>query len=293
MSRHCILLSTIFLIVSSLTVNAQTEIELPYTTPDHITWKGEERAFFYKDWQTDVITNISTPSIEVYQPKKPNGTAVIIAPGGGLMANSIESEGRLVAKWLNEKGITAFVLKYRLVPTNKESVEEVDQYAKKDPVLFSELLNQVLPYSIRDAFQAILYVRENAAQLKVDPSKIGFMGFSAGGAVAMGTSYYYNKENRPDFVVNVYPWTEVMPLRFPREDVPPMLVVCAQNDPLNLAMGANNLYNSWVNNGHKAALIMFSKGGHGFGMRKSGLASDNWISQFYAWAIDESFIITK
>ncbi|MBB6463747.1 alpha/beta hydrolase [Flammeovirga kamogawensis] len=279
--------------MTGLIASGQNQINLPFTPADHIEWKGEERAFFYKNWQTDVITNISIPSIEVYQPKKPNGTAVIIAPGGGLMANSIESEGRLVAKWLNKKGITAFVLKYRLTPTSKESVDEVDRYSKEDPVLFSQLINQVLPYSIRDAFEAILYVRQNAEKFNINTNKVGFMGFSAGGAVAMGTSYYYNNENRPDFIVNVYPWTEVMPIRFPRNDAPPMLVVCAQNDPLNLAMGANNLYNSWVNNGHKAALIMFSKGGHGFGMRKLGLASDNWINQFYDWAIDENFVIEK
>jgi len=134
-------------------------------------------------------------------------------------------------------------------------------------------------------------VREHAEELQIDKNKVGFMGFSAGGAVAMGVSYYYTPESRPNFLVPVYPWTEVMPIKRPRKNAPPMLVVCASNDPLGLAPGAISLYNSWLNNGLSVGLHMYSKGGHGFGMRTKNLASDNWIEQFYQWATDEGFLI--
>lgn len=223
--------------------------------------------------------------MEVFKPDEPNGTAVIIAPGGGLYAHSINSEGNDVAKWLNKKGITAFVLKYRLVPTGENAIKDFSD----DGVKAYEKVEKVLPLSINDGLAAISYVRSHAVEFNIEPNKIGFMGFSAGGAVTMGVTFNYAVHNRPDFIVPVYPWMTVIKSYEVPSDAPPMLVICATDDPLGLAQESIDLYTNWLKSKKSTGLHMYSKGGHGFGMRKQELPSDKWISRFYDWAITEGF----
>lgn len=270
---------------------SQEIIELPYKEDGQIKWIGDEKEYFSEIWQTQVVTNVSIPTMQVFKPDtaKTNGTSVIIAPGGALYALSINSEGNDVAKWLNEKGITAFVLKYRLVPTGEDGVQEVMQIGEK----IMENVAPVLPLSIEDGMAAVSYVRKNAESLGINPQKIGFMGFSAGGAVTMGVGYNYSQDSRPDFLVPVYPWTSAMSVKECRGDAPPMLIICATDDPLGLASGSIELYSSYLKAEKNIALHMYSKGGHGFGMRKQGLPSDSWISRFYDWALAEGIIDTK
>ncbi|EAR00159.1 alpha/beta hydrolase [Maribacter sp. HTCC2170] len=275
----------ILMIFTSMVSCGQEIIELPFSPCDGVTWEGGEKEYFSELWQTQVVTNVSVPSMEVFRPQNPNGTAVIIAPGGALYAHSINSEGNDVAKWLNTKGITAFVLKYRLVPTGEDGIKDFnddreDVYKKVD---------KIMPHSVNDGLAALEHVIKNANKYNVESGKIGFMGFSAGGAVTMGVTYNYSEKNRPDFIVPVYPWTTVMKKNEVPTDAPPMLVICATNDPLDLAEGSINLYSDWLKNKKKTGLHMYSQGGHGFGMRTQNLPSDNWISRFYEWALVEGF----
>ncbi len=267
------------------TLTAQEIVNLPHEEIKEATYKGGEKAYFSKIWQNDVVTNVSAPTMEVFRPKNPNGTAVIVAPGGGLYALSIKSEGTDVAHWLNTKGITAFVLKYRLVPTGKDGVKEITDEANTNPARIGERVTPILPYSYADGLTAISYVRQNAEKYKIDPEKIGFMGFSAGGAVTMGVAYNYNETNKPNFLVPVYPWTVVIPIQDVPQDAPPMFVVCSSDDPLGLAPGSVELYSSWLKAEKPAALQMYAKGGHGYGMKAQNLPSDTWIERFYEWAI--------
>ena len=279
----------IFILPCFLLTTAQEKINLPFQNPENNKWTGGEKQYFSKIWETEVITNVSVPTITIYKadPKLNTGTSVIIAPGGALYALSIESEGIQVAKWLAKKGINAFVLKYRLVPTGEDGVAEISELSQKNPEKVGDEVAKVIPYSIADGLEAINYVRLNAEQLSVDPNKIGFMGFSAGGAVTMGVAYGYSKENRPDFLVPVYAWTDAVPVQIPKTDAPPMIIICASDDPLGLAKGSIQLYNSWQDANLNVALHMYSKGGHGFGMRKQGLPSDSWIERFYDWSVIE------
>ncbi|WP_430909091.1 alpha/beta hydrolase [Maribacter sp. 2-571] len=272
---------------------AQEIIEVPHEKASEVVWEQPEKEYFSEIWQTQVVTNIATPTMEVFRPETPNGTAVIIAPGGGLYALSIESEGKNVAKWLNEKGITAFVLKYRLVPTGTDGVKDISEDGATDPSKILKKVAPVMPYSIADGLAAVRYVREKADTFSIDPKKIGFMGFSAGGAVTMGVTYSCKSEDRPDFIVPVYTWTYAMPVKEVPADAPPMLVVCASNDPLGLAPGSTELYASWLKAGKTVGLHMYAKGGHGFGMKKQGLPSDSWISRFYDWAVSEGITNTS
>lgn len=286
-----ILIPTLFSIIMGF---SQEIIELPNKGSEHIVWEHEEKEYFSKIWQTQVVTNVSKPTMQVFKPKNTNtGVAVIVAPGGALYAHSINSEGNDVGKWLAEKGITAFVLKYRLVPTGKDGVAEVTELTNTNPQKIGEEVAKVLPLSINDGLNAIAYVRENADKYSINTSKIGFMGFSAGGAVTMGVGYNYTKENRPDFLVPVYAWTEVIEVKEPKKDVPPTLLICATDDPLDLAKGSIALYESLRKSGKSVALHMYAKGGHGFGMRTQNLPSDNWIQRFYEWAIAEEIIQFK
>lgn len=278
----------LIIIIGGINISISQEIvNLPYDKPTETVWQGGEKEYFSDIWQTQVVTNVSIPTMQVFRAENPNGTSVIVAPGGGLYALSINSEGNDVAKWLNKKGITAFVLKYRLVPTGDDGVKEIMEVGDK----LGEKVDPVLPLSVADGLSAISHVRKNAEAYGVNPTKIGFMGFSAGGAVTMGVTFNYTKVNRPDFIVPVYPWTTVMGEYEVPADAPPMLVVCATDDPLGLAQGSVDLYSSWLKNSKTTGLHMYSKGGHGFGMKKQGLPSDGWISRFHEWSIAEGITV--
>jgi acetyl esterase/lipase len=182
------------------------------------------------------------------------------------------------------------VLKYRLVPTGEDGVKEISEEGATNPQRIMERITPVMPFSIADGLAAVQYARENAAKFNINPDKIGFMGFSAGGAVTMGVAYNYDKTNRPDFLVPVYPWTKAYPVQEAPIDAPPMLVICSTDDPLGLAQGSVDLYSSWFNAKKPVALQMFAKGGHGYGMKTQGLPSDHWIQRFHDWAMAEGII---
>ncbi len=282
----------LFILMAGMVMNAQEIIPLPYEKPEGVLWEGGEKAFFSDIWNTEVVCNVSRPTMEVFRPDpdKANGTSVIIAPGGGLYALSIESEGNMVARWLAEKGVTAFVLKYRLVPTGKDGVRDLNETSSNNLDEFKRLVSTVIPYSVADGLAAIKYVREHAAGMGLKKDRIGFMGFSAGGAVTMGVAYNASEESQPNFLVPVYAWTDAMPVREITGAEPPMLVICATDDPLGLAKGSVALYNSWYDARQSVALHMYSEGGHGFGMKSQGLPSDTWIERFYDWGIAEDLI---
>ncbi|KPM46816.1 1,4-beta-xylanase [Jiulongibacter sediminis] len=282
------------LALSLLTFSAfgQQIIPLDHKPVPGVSYENPEKQFYSEAWQTQVVTNVSKPVLMVYEPEegKKNGTSVIIAPGGGLYGLSINSEGIDVAKWLNEKGITAFVLKYRLVPTGEDGSTEIGVEMRNSPGTLFRKVAEVLPYSVNDGLTAIGYVRTHAKEMGIDPGKIGFMGFSAGGAVTMGVAYNYTKDSRPDFLVPVYAWTTAQPVRTAPQDGPPMLLVCATDDGLGLAAGTIDIYNSWYTQNLTVGLHLYSKGDHGFGMKKQGLPSDHWIERFYDWAVTEKIV---
>ncbi|MEA1787424.1 alpha/beta hydrolase [Arenibacter sp. GZD96] len=282
--------STLLLLCTAISWS-QEIIQLPYKPSSTVSWEGSEKSYYSDIWQTQVVTNVSVPTMEVFRPnaEEANGTAVIIAPGGGLYALSINSEGNDVAKWLNKKGITAFVLKYRLYPTGADGVKEITEAGAS--VITN--VKPILPLAVEDGLKTIAEVRANAALYNIDPNKIGFMGFSAGGAVTMGVALQATKENRPNFIVPVYPWMTVVGDYEVPQDAPPMLVICASDDPLDLAAPSASLYAAWLQAGKPVGMHMYAKGGHGFGMRKQNLPSDKWIERFYEWSLAEGITVPR
>ncbi len=253
--------------------------------PGSENWKQQEKENRNNLWQTRVVYNVKDPTLIAIMPEpaKANGTAVIICPGGGFQALSIDSEGLDVARWLSARGIACFVLKYRLIESlTDDPVKEVmDKMG--DPKKLDEAVAPILRLAVEDGKAAIGYVRQHAREYGIKPNHIGIMGFSAGGTLTASVAYTYTPETRPDFVAPIYlqyDWTikPAVPA-----DAPPMFILAATDDQLGLAPHSIALYQAWTSSKKSAELHLFSKGGHGFGMRKQDLPSDRWIERFGDW----------
>jgi acetyl esterase/lipase len=218
-----------------------------------------------------VILDVVTPTLTVYLPQRSRatGTGIIIAPGGYCVALAIDVEAREVARRLLERGIAAFVLKYR---TQEKTQEGVPTNLDMD---------QACRYGIADGIQAIRVVRRHAAEWGVSPDRVGFMGFSAGGMVASGALLGKNPAARPSFAALVYgaPFG-VMPA-IPAK-LPPIFMAWAQDD--SLAAGSMVRFRRALQAaGTRPAVHVYSAGGHGFGVKKQGTSSDRWLDDFFAW----------
>jgi acetyl esterase/lipase/lysophospholipase L1-like esterase len=252
--------------------------------PGSESWSWDEAENDNNVFNTKVVYNVVHPTLGIFlpDPSIATGTAVIICPGGSFHTLSINSEGYDEAKWLNQHGVAAFVLKYRLVHslTNDPVKELIAKMGKKD---FEQQVSKIIPLGIADARLAIAYVREHAAEYNLSPSRIGIMGFSAGGTLAAAAAYNYTPANKPDFVAPVYPYFPPALQSTIPADAPPMFITAATNDNLGLAPHSVDLYTKWIASKHSAELHMYAKGGHGFGMRKQNLPTDNWIERFNDW----------
>ena len=264
---------------------AQDVIPLyPGTAPGSTPENYPEKEYFSKAWNTEVVSNVTKPTLTVFKPSAElrNGTAVVICPGGGFMALSINSEGIDVAKYLAAKGVTAFVLKYRLAHTGEDATEEFSAlYA--DRAKFSETIGKVIPLSIADGLAAVTYVRQHAAEWAISPDRVGIIGFSAGGTVSAGVAFRYAADGRPVFVAVIYGAAGRLKDAPVPTDAPPMFIAAATDDNLGLAPDSVALYEKWTSAHKPAELHMYAKGGHGFGMRKQNLPTDHWIERFTDW----------
>lgn len=263
-----------FLVVCS--ARSQTVNIWPGVAPGSESWTQKERVIENTPVGT-VIFNVVTPTLTAYLPErsKATGTGVIIAPGGAFVALAISLESNDVARWLQERGIAAFVLKYRIIEKLGEGIPanlNMDEAGK---------------YGIADGVQALKVVRQHAAEWGVSPDRIGFMGFSAGAMVTSGALLQQDAAARPNFAAMIYggPFG-VMPT-IPAK-LPPMFLAWAQDDPVALAPVVK-FYDALRSAGHKPEVHIFSNGGHGFGMRKQGTTSDHWIDAYYYWLEAQGF----
>lgn len=264
---------------------AQDVIPLyPGTPPGSTQENYPEKAYFSKSWNTEVVANVTKPTLTVFKPSPElkNGTAIVICPGGGFMALSIASEGTDVAKYLAAKGVTAFVLKYRLAHTGEDATAEFTAlYADRQK--FRDILEKVVPLSIADGLAAVAYVRQHASEWGVSPDRVGIIGFSAGGTVAAGVAFRYAPDGRPAFAALIYAAGSTFKDSPVPTDAPPLFVAAATDDNLGLAPDSVALYEKWTSAHKPAELHMYAKGGHGFGMRTQHIPTDHWIDRFSDW----------
>ena len=250
--------------------------------PGSEDWKHTEQESRTNLWQTRVAFNVVNPTLTVVQPEpgKVNGTAVVICPGGAFFGLSIDSEGFDVARWLKDRGVTCFVLKYRLVPCKTDDpTRELMMRGNLDDVVAP-----IVKLALADGQAAIAYVRKHAKEFGVNPDRIGIIGFSAGGTVTASVAFNYTPESRPNFVAPIYlayNWT-IKDKGVPK-DAPPIFVLAATDDPLGLAPQSVAIYQDWTAARKPAELHLYSKGGHGFGLRRQNLPSDHWIQLFADW----------
>ncbi|HYK46491.1 MAG TPA: alpha/beta hydrolase [Parafilimonas sp.] len=278
------------IILSSFHSNAQTVIPLYNgAAPGSENWNWNEKEI--KAEIGTIVMDVSHPSLTAYIPANPNGTAVIIAPGGAFHVLAFDLEGTEVAKRLNAKGITAFVLKYRVVHDDPAHPENSigNLFATKNFKKLDSLNAPVVPLAMQDGLAAVKYVRQHAADYKIDPNKIGFMGFSAGGTVTMSVVYSATDDSRPNFVAPIYAYEgAIIGSNVPSAKTP-IFITAASDDDLGLATHSVHIYSKWLDAGQPAELHMYEKGKHGFGMKKQNLPVDSWIERFEDWLATHGF----
>jgi acetyl esterase/lipase len=234
------------------------------------------------------IRNVVTPTLTVYQPSagSANGTALIVCPGGGYYALMFNYEGTDVAEWLATRGITAFVLKYRVTPTPPDLAATTPEMKELFASLQSDFdttihkLDPARAIAIADGRQAIRYVRDHAAQWHIVPDRIGIMGFSAGAGLTMGVILDHDAASRPNFAAPIYGYMDDEPLP---KDAPPIFIVASQADGLVPSERSIRIYQKWTAAKLPGELHLFEQGPHGFGFRQLGLAVDHWPQLFENW----------
>jgi len=227
-----------------------------------------------------VVSGIHHPSITAYLPEasKATGAAVIIAPGGGHMELWIDHEGYNPAKWFRDRGIAAFVLKYRL--------------AREPGSTYTVDGNE-----LADMQRAIRLVRSRAGEWGIDTARIGVMGFSAGGEVAALSAMRFDggsngaadvidrQSSRPAFQALIYPGGSA---RFEvAQHAPPVFLVGGYKDRPDIAEGVAKVYLKYKEAGVPAELHIYANAGHGFGMRATNKgAMTGWPERFTEWLAD-------
>lgn len=255
----------------------------PNGAPEKEGFTLEEEKEIPKKNENDVkrLTNVSDPTLAVYAPQNPNGTAVIVCPGGGYNILAIEHEGTQVCEWLNELGVTGLLLKYRVPARDKEN-------PSKEP--------------LQDLQRAIGIARKNAAEWGIAPDRIGVLGFSAGGNLVVLGSLHANERTyqfdpaldvedaTPNFLIPIYPayLTEkenefkLRPEITVSQKAPPVFLIHAHDDRITAA-GSALLYLEYKKLGLPAELHIYSQGGHGYGMHKGDKPVLTWSQRAGEW----------
>lgn len=260
------------------TMKAQEEIKLYKNGPSEISGITEKEENHGNTW----VTNITEARMYAYiVPKeKSSGAAVLICPGGGYGGLAVEHEGSQVAVWLNTLGISAFVLYYRMP-------------------------NHHWEIPLKDAQTALQMIRDGAKKWNIDRHKIGIAGFSAGGHLASTAGTHFNSKNRPDFMILVYPVITMIGdgtcqnllgetpssqliNQFSNEQqvsskTPPAFILAALDDDVVAVEHSFKFHKALQAKNIASEIYTYNKGGHGFGMRKSGQEVDNWPEVLKTW----------
>ena len=281
--------------------------------PGTESWTQEEQVLEDADGLTYI--NVTDPELEVFVPDKPNGSGMLVCPGGGFYMVCYTKEGINAARRLNERGITAFVLKYRTNPFFREDGSKYEDAAEMMGDYFTRILlperdrmaglqglapeeaeislsiesaeNTDTRWAYADADRAMAVIRENAAKWNIDPDRIGIMGFSAGAMTAMNQAFHHSEATRPDFVAAVY------------TGVPEGFEVPADAAPLFLCSPVNDIFQpqetyrvltAWRAAKVPVELHYYSKCGHGFAVTQQNAGCDLWMDAMFAFMKDAGFL---
>ena len=238
-----------------------------------------------------IVRNVASATVTPFLPAagRATGAAVIVAPGGGFYFLGMGNEGVPVATWLAKHGIAAFLLKYRTIATPRDAAAfsaAVQNAAAKQRTSgsASPLAGEVEARD--DMIAALRLVRERAPAYKVDPNRIGVLGFSAGAITTLNATLADVRDARPAFSGLIYGRMSAVTVP---ADAPPIFVALAGDDPFLKDQGFG-LVQSWRAAGKLAELHSYERGGHGFGMKRQGFTSDYWDAQFLAWLRAADFL---
>lgn len=237
-----------------------------------------------------MVGNVTTPTLTVYRPASgtANGTAVIVCPGGGFQMLAVTHEGEMVARWLADRGITAFVLKYRvrMIPGFSMPVD-----LRKYPERFADFARSFepgRPIAIADGIQAMRFLRANANRFGIRPDRVGMMGFSAGAITTMGVILNGVPSDRPNFAAPIY--GAMIEDKAPPKDGPPLFVAVTQDDNAVPVDQSVDIFSRWTAANLSAELHVYERGGHGFGMRPINQPVGDWTKAFEAWLKSHGWI---
>lgn len=239
--------------------------------------------------QETVLRNVTYPTLTpvLPAPGTANGTAVIVAPGGGFMMLAMQNEGWRIAQALADRGVTAFVLKYRLHPTPRDDglwMAEMKRQFESALDETGKLAEIPDPGAGKDALAALKLVRARAGEWGIDPRRVGMIGFSAGAmatlaAVLDAPGDGDPQTTPPDFIGYIYGPMEKVEVP---ADAPPLFVALAIDDDL-FGKGEFSLVSAWTAASRKVELHAYQTGGHGFGLGRPGTTSNRMMDQFLAW----------
>ncbi|QAY78114.1 alpha/beta hydrolase [Sphingosinicella sp. BN140058] len=229
------------------------------------------------------VRNVRMPTITPFlpDPAKATGAAVIVAPGGAFLSLSMDEEGFKVARSLADRGIAAFVLKYRLQETPADDAAFMAEVGR----VFGEAgkgdaRGRPAPsQSVADALQALKIVRARAAEFRVDPAQVGLIGFSAGAQTGLETALVSDSPSRPAFLGFVYGPMRAIPVP---ADAPPMFAAIALDDGLFGRQGFG-IVEAWHQANRPVELHAYERGDHGFGVGRPGTTTMLMIDEFVAW----------
>lgn len=299
MKKSCFYISIICILCMSFQLYAQNDTFPLWkgNIPDAIKADDYKEETVYKDGELTKVSRVSQPTLTVYSPAKPNGTAVLILPGGGYAHLSMYKEGKKVAQWLNSLGITAFVLKYRL---------------PNDTIMKDK---SIAP--LQDAQEAIREIKRNATKWNIKPDRVGVIGFSAGGHLAASLSNRFAENTyavtdttsaRPDFALLIYPVismqndiahkgsqrnllgenpsTEAITKHSNENAVnaacPPTFLVHAADDKSVPVVHTQLYYKALQQHNIPAEIHIYETGGHGFGLGND-VANSKWPEACRQW----------
>ncbi len=247
---------------------------------------------WFRQWGEPMARNVSTATLTPFlpDPAKANGTAVIVAPGGGFRWLSMNNEGWKVARALADQGVAAFVLKYRLQPTPesldgfKESMDRTFAPVAGAPGEAPRPPRPDLTNQLQDAEAAYRLILQRAKEWGVNPDRIGMIGFSAGAGLTMHCTLN-SKAMKFAFIGPIYGGMD--PVDVPK-DAPPLFVAIASDD--FLFGGQFGLIKSWFDAGRPVEFHLYQNGGHGFGLGYPNRTTYWWFQVFTHWLDVNGFL---
>ncbi|PZU79628.1 MAG: hypothetical protein DI530_08365 [Sphingomonas sp.] len=235
-----------------------------------------------------LIFNVSDPTLELFRPPADmaNGTAVIVAPGGGFVGLDYEAGGAAVARRLARRGVTAFVLKYRTIRSPATAMHMPEVHMREMETVIARARTGVpheMPRfageanAVADGARAMAIVRSRAAEWGIDPRRVGMIGFSSGAYLAVDLAIG-DKASRPDFVALIYGG-----LRTPVPPCAPPAFIAGAGDDEYQTNDPLLLFSAWRAAGAYAEVHVYERGGHGFGLTPRGMSSDHWFDELIWW----------